>query len=151
MILERLLGDVTPAVAGVLERALEGRELESSEAETLLTTAGADLHALLRAADLARSEDKGDDISYVVCRNVNFTNVCYVGCSFCGFSRHKDEEDAYDHPMQVMIEKAREAIARGATEVCIQGGIHPNKDHTHYREILEALKAEFPDIHIHAF
>jgi len=86
-----------------------------------------------------------------VCRNINFTNVCYVGCSFCGFARHKDEDEAYDHPMSVMVEKARDAIARGATEVCIQGGIHPNKDHTHYREILLALKAEFPKLHIHAF
>ena len=96
-------------------------------------------------------EDVGDDVTFVVCRNINFTNVCYVGCSFCGFSRHKDEADAYDHPMEVLLEKCRDAVARGATEVCIQGGIHPNKDHTHYREILEAIKAEFPDLHIHAF
>jgi FO synthase len=74
-----------------------------------------------------------------------------VGCSFCGFSRHKDDADAYDHPMEVLLGKARDAVARGATEVCIQGGIHPGKDHTHYREILEAIKAEFPDLHIHAF
>ena len=151
MILERLLGDVTPEVVRILERALEGRELATTEAETLLRAEGGDFHALLRAADIARGEDVGDDISFVVCRNINFTNVCYVGCSFCGFARHKDEGEAYDHPMSVMVDKARDAIARGATEVCIQGGIHPNKDHTHYREILLALKAEFPKLHIHAF
>ena len=151
MILERLLGGVSPEVGRTLERALEGRELASSEAETLLGAEGGDFHALLRAADIARVEDVGDDISFVICRNINFTNVCYVGCSFCGFARHKDEEEAFDHPMAVMIDKARDAVARGATEVCIQGGIHPNKNHTHYREILLTLKAEFPKLHIHAF
>jgi len=87
----------------------------------------------------------------VICRNINFTNVCYVGCTFCGFARHKDEAEAYDHPMQVLLAKAGDAVARGATEVCIQGGIHPGKDHTHYREILVTLKREFPALHIHAF
>ena len=151
MILERLLSDGTPEVMRVLERALEGSELDASDAETLQGATGADLHALLRAADVARAEDKGADVSYVVCRNINFTNICYVGCSFCGFSRHKDEDDAYDHPMESLVAKARNAITRGATEVCIQGGIHPNKDHTHYRKILTALKDAFPDLHIHAF
>lgn len=82
---------------------------------------------------------------------MNFTNVCYVGCTYCGFARHKDDVDAYDHPMQVLVEKGRDAVARGATEFCIQGGIHPGKDHRHYHEILLALKAAFPDVHIHAF
>jgi 7,8-didemethyl-8-hydroxy-5-deazariboflavin synthase CofH subunit len=74
-----------------------------------------------------------------------------VGCTFCGFSRHEDETDAYDHPMEKLVAKARDAVARGATEVCIQGGIHPRKDHTHYRDILVALKRELPKLHIHAF
>ena len=88
----------------------------------------------------------------MVCRNINFTNVCYVGCSFCGFARHKDDPvDAYDHPMEVILEKCGDAIARGASEVCIQGGIHPNKDHTHYHEILTSIKAAFPKLHIHAY
>jgi FO synthase len=151
MTLERLFADVSSDVARILERALEGRELREGEAVRLLEAQGADLVALMRAADVARSDDVGDDVTFVVNRNMNFTNVCYVGCSFCGFSRHKDDADAYDHPMEVLLEKARNAVSRGATEFCIQGGIHPNKDHTHYREILEALKAEFPDIHIHAF
>jgi FO synthase len=151
MSLERLLADVAPRVAGILDSALDGRELGIEEAETLLGTTGPDLHACLRAADLARREDRGDDVSFVVNRNINFTNVCYVGCSFCGFSRHKDDPDAYDHPMEVMLAKAKDAVARGATELCIQGGIHPNKDHTHYHEILTTLKGAFPDLHIHAF
>ncbi len=151
MSLERLLGGIDDQVARILDAALDGRELSPADAERLLQAEGADFHALVRAADLARADDVGDDVTYVVNRNINFTNVCYVGCSFCGFSRHKDDADAYDHPMEILLEKAGNAVARGATEVCIQGGIHPNKDHTHYREILETLKAAFPDVHIHAF
>jgi len=148
---EKLFADVSHEVAGLLDGVLCGKELTVDGAERLLQAQGADFHALLRAGDVARAEDKGDDATYVVCRNMNFTNVCYVGCSFCGFARHSDEADAYDHPMDALVAKAGEAIARGATEVCIQGGIHPGKDHTHYHEILTSLKAVYPDLHIHAF
>jgi FO synthase len=151
MTLERLFSDVSPDVARILDAALDGRELATGDAAVLLQARGADLYALMRAADVARREDRGDDVSFVINRNINFTNVCYVGCSFCGFSRHKDDEDMFDHGMDVLVEKTREAVARGATEVCIQGGIHPNKDHTHYREMLVAVKREFPGIHIHAY
>ncbi len=151
MTLERLLSGVNPQVASILDAALSGRELSPPQAVRLLDAQGADLFALMRAADVARREDKGDDVTFVINRNMNFTNVCYVGCSFCGFSRHKDDADAYDHPMEVLIGKGRDAVARGATEFCIPGGIHPNKDHTHYREILIELKREFPNVHIHAF
>jgi len=151
MILERLFSDVSPEVARILDAALDGRELTTGDAAVLLRAEGADLYALMRAADVARREDKGDDVSFVINRNINFTNVCYVGCSFCGFSRHKDDVDMFDHGFDVLVEKARDAVARGATEVCIQGGIHPNKDHTHYREMLVAVKREFPHLHIHAY
>jgi 7,8-didemethyl-8-hydroxy-5-deazariboflavin synthase CofH subunit len=149
--IERLLARTSPGVAAVLDRALEGRELGLADAVALLGVQGTDLHALIQTADAARALDNGDDVSFVICRNINFTNVCYVGCTFCGFSRHEDEADAYDHPMEKLVAKARDAVARGATEVCIQGGIHPRKDHTHYRDILVALKREFPKLHIHAF
>jgi len=149
--LERLLGGVSPEVGRILEAALEKRELRERDASVLLATEGVDFFALLRAADIARSEDNGDDVSFVVTRNINFTNVCYVGCTFCGFARHRDESDAYDHPLEVLLEKARDAVARGATELCIQGGIHPNKDHNHYRNILLAIKRELPELHLHAF
>jgi FO synthase len=151
MSLERLLADVTPALAAVLDRALDGRELSADDAERLLHAQGADLHALARAADLARREDVSDDVSFVVCRNINFTNVCYVGCSFCGFARHRDEPDAHDHSIDAILAKCRDAVARGATEVCIQAGIDPRKDHRHYEAILRAIKAGFPALHIHAF
>lgn len=149
--LERLLADVSPEVARALDAALDGKELTAKDAAVLLGAEGADLFALQRAADLARAKDNGDDVSFVVARNINFTNVCYVGCSFCGFARHRDDEDAHDHSMETILGKARDAVARGATEVCIQAGIDPRKDHHHYRNILLALKAELPDLHIHAY
>jgi FO synthase len=148
--LERLLADVDPSVARSLDAALSGRELCLDDAVRLLEARGPDLHALLRAADLARAEDKGDDVSYVICRNINFTNVCYVGCTFCGFARHRDEDDAYDHGLETIFAKARDAVARGATELCIQGGIDPKKDHTYYHGLVSALKREFPALHLHA-
>ena len=151
MSLDRLLGDISKPVAAVLDRALADRELSVDDATVLLGAQGPDLVATMMAADVARRADKGDLVTYVVCRNMNFTNVCYVGCTYCGFSRHKDDADAYDHPMEKLVEKGRDAVARGATEFCIQGGIHPNKDHRHYHEILTTLKAAFPDVHIHAF
>jgi 7,8-didemethyl-8-hydroxy-5-deazariboflavin synthase CofH subunit len=150
--LSRLNANVNPRIASILDDALAGREMSVEDATLLLGAQGADFHLLLRAADWAREQDCGEDVSYVVCRNINFTNVCYVGCSFCGFARHKDDvSDAYDHPMQVILDKCKDAIARGASEVCIQGGIHPNKDHTHYHEILTSIRGAFPDLHIHAF
>jgi 7,8-didemethyl-8-hydroxy-5-deazariboflavin synthase CofH subunit len=151
MSLDRLLSGISKPVADVLDRALADRELEVDDATLLLAAQGTDLLALMSAADHARRADRGDVVTYVVCRNMNFTNVCYVGCTYCGFSRHKDDADAYDHPMEKLVEKGRDAVARGATEFCIQGGIHPAKDHTHYHEILTTLKREFPDVHIHAF
>ena len=149
--LERLLSKVDPEVARILDGALDGVTLGVDDADRLLRTQGVDFHALLRTADVAREADCGDIVSYVVNRNVNFTNICYVGCSFCGFSRHKEDADAYDRPMEELLARASDAVARGATEMCIQGGIHPNKDHTHYHEILVALKQAFPTLHLHAF
>ncbi|NNL84995.1 MAG: 5-amino-6-(D-ribitylamino)uracil--L-tyrosine 4-hydroxyphenyl transferase CofH [Myxococcales bacterium] len=150
--LEKLVNAVSPDVRRLLDGALEGRELTEADAVRLLGAHGADFHALIAAADLARREDNGDDVSYVVCRNINFTNVCYVGCSFCGFARHKDDKDeAFDRSHDEILGKCEDAIARGATEVCIQGGIDPKKTHHDYRNILVTLKEALPDLHIHAF
>ncbi len=141
----------SPEVGRILERALVGRTLGVEEAERLLRARGSDFHALLRAADVAREEDCGPDVSFVVNRNINFTNVCYVGCTYCGFSRHEADGDAYDRSLEEILDRCRDAVERGATEVCIQGGIHPRKDHRHYREILEAIHGAFPELHIHAY
>jgi len=148
---ERMMEDVNPRVAEVLSASLDGKEMSESDAAMLLAAEGADLHALLWAADRARKEDAGDDVTYVVCRNVNFTNVCYVGCSFCGFARHKHQPEAYDHGIEVVLEKCADAVARGATEICMQGGIHPQKNHEDYRRVVLAIKNAFPQLHLHAF
>ncbi len=149
-LLDHLLRDTTGPVRRVFEKSLEGRELDVADAEILLDVGGRDLQVLCVIADLARADDVGDDVSYVVNRNINFTNVCYVGCSFCGFSRHKHEEDAYDRSLDDVLARASEAWDLGASEVCIQGGIHPNKDGFWYRDMIRALKMALPDMHIHA-
>jgi FO synthase len=147
---ERLFRQVSSPVRAVLEKSLEGRELERADAELLLSVHGRELLALCMVADLLREEDVGDEVSYVVNRNINFTNVCYVGCTFCGFSRHKHEADAYDRGIDDILARCHDAVSRGASEVCIQGGIHPAKDGFWYLEIVEAIKRELPDLHIHA-
>ncbi len=149
--LSDLLGGTSPGVRGVLEGTLEGRELTRTDAVTLLKAQGRDLWVLCMVADALREQDVGDEVSYVVNRNINSTNICYVGCTFCGFSRHKHDEDAYDRGLDDVVWRAKDAWERGASEVCIQGGIHPNKDGFWYRDIVRAIKAELPEMHIHAF
>ncbi len=105
----------------------------------------------MKCADLARAEDVGDEVTYVVNRNINFTNICFVGCQFCGFKRQRWEADAYDHDDDVVLAKVADAVARGATEVCMQGGINPEMPDFKYRDVLVAIKSKFPDIHVHAF
>jgi FO synthase len=100
---------------------------------------------------LARAEDVGDEVTYVVNRNINFTNICFVGCQFCGFKRQKWEDDAYDHSDETILAKVADAVARGATEVCMQGGINPDMPAFKYRDLLVAIKSHFPEIHMHAF
>ena len=151
MMFEPMMKTVDAEVARTLEACLEGRELSEADAQRLLVAEGGDLHALMWTADTVRREDVGDDVTYVVCRNVNFTNICYVGCSFCGFARHKHQSDAYDHDMTTVLDKCAEAIERGATEICMQGGIHPQKNHEDYRRVVLAIKERFPDLHLHAF
>jgi 7,8-didemethyl-8-hydroxy-5-deazariboflavin synthase CofH subunit len=131
--------------------ALAGQELTPEEGLLLYTAQGDDLRATMKCADLARAEDVGDEVTYVVNRNINFTNICFVGCQFCGFKRQKWESDAYDHSDQTILAKVRDAVARGATEVCMQGGINPDMPPFKYRDLLVTIKSEFPEIHIHAF
>ena len=122
-ILDRLFSDVSPNVARILDAALSGGELGTDDAAVLLKADGIDLYALMRAADFARREDNGDDVSFVITRNINFTNVCYVGCSFCGFSRHKDDADMYDHDMEKLVAKARRCAEQLGLEfeICFTG------------------------------
>jgi FO synthase len=149
--LARVLARARPAVCAILERALDRRELSVEDGETLLGLEDDDLTALVRTADTVRAEDVGDEVTYVVNRNINFTNVCFVNCQFCAFKRQRWEDDAYTHGVDVVLGKVEEAIARGATEVCMQGGINPEMGAFAYRDTLIAIKTRFPQIHVHAF
>jgi len=141
----------TPATAALLEAALARRELSVADCETLLGATGDDLRALVRTADTIRAADVGDEVTYVVNRNINFTNVCFVNCQFCAFKRQRWESDAYTHGLDVVLGKVDEAIERGATEVCMQGGINPDMEPFTYRDILVAIKERHPRLHVHAF
>ena len=115
------------------------------------TSEGDDLLGLLVAANLLRAELAGNLVTYVVNRNINFTNICFVGCKFCAFSRGPRESDTYFLTLDQMAQKAIEAWQLGATEVCIQGGLPHDLPKFHYRDILRAIKNAVPRMHIHAF
>ena len=148
---QQALSQATPATARVLETGLEGRELDFAAGLTLATVRGADLLALVKVADERRRRKIGERITYVVNRNLNFTNICIVGCGFCGFSRGPKAKDAYFHSTETLLAKAREGVALGATEVCIQGGLPRDLEGKYYAELLRAIHAELPDLHLHAY
>jgi FO synthase len=145
------LARATPAFRAVLDGALAGRELSVEDGLRCLTAEDDDALALIAVADAIRATDVGDDVTYVVNRNVNFTNVCFVGCRFCAFKRQRWEADAYTIPIESVLVKVQEAVDRGATEICMQGGINPEMPPFTYRDILAAIKQAFPAIHMHAF
>ncbi|MGH7917847.1 MAG: 5-amino-6-(D-ribitylamino)uracil--L-tyrosine 4-hydroxyphenyl transferase CofH [Candidatus Binataceae bacterium] len=149
--LAALMDGASNDVRAALGKSLNRRELTADEGLLLYTATGADLRAMIKCADLARAEDVGDDVTYVVNRNINFTNICFVGCQFCGFKRQKWESDAYDHSDETILAKVADAVARGATEVCMQGGINPDMPAFKYRDLLHLIKTHFPEIHMHAF
>jgi FO synthase len=125
--------------------------LTDDQAVALLSADGPDLEALARLADALRREVIGDDVTYVVTRNINFTNVCYTGCRFCAFAQRRTDADAYTLSLQQIGDRAAEAWDAGATEVCMQGGIHPDLPGTAYFEIASEVKRRCPDLHVHAF
>jgi FO synthase len=130
---------------------MDGAGLTFGQGLKLATAGGPALEALLAVADQLRRETVGDTITYVVNRNINFTNVCFVGCSFCGFGRGPGAADAYSLSFEEMAHRAREAWDRGATEVCIQGGLPRDLDGFYYRDLLRAIKRAIPEMHVHAF
>jgi FO synthase len=145
------LAAASPGIRSILENALEDRELTFEQGMELLATRGTDLCALLRTADELRRRDNGSVVTYVVNRNINFTNVCFVGCQFCAFARHRKDSDARTDTIEEVLAKVQDAVDRGATEICMQGGINPELDDFVYRDLLVAIKRRFPAIHIHAF
>jgi FO synthase len=150
--------EIAPRASGpcrsALERVLEaqdGRVLSRDQCVTLAHAEGDDLLALLVAADSLRRELTGNIVTYVVNRNINFTNVCFIGCKFCAFSRGPRESDSYFRTLEEIAQKAVEASQLGATEVCIQGGLPHGLPPFYYRDILRAVKSAVPGMHIHAF
>jgi 7,8-didemethyl-8-hydroxy-5-deazariboflavin synthase CofH subunit len=140
-----------PHVRECLDDARQGAELSFDQAMLLATAEGPGLEALIATANALRQESVGDTITYVVNRNINFTNVCFVGCSFCGFARGPGAPDAYSLSADGVVAKARDAWDQGATEVCIQGGLPRDLDGFFYRDILRAIKHAIPEMHVHAF
>ena len=149
--LETLLAKIDLQFARTLERSLAGRELDFDEGMLLASAAGPELEALVLAADRVRQHRVGDAVTYVVNRNINFTNICFIGCRFCAFSRAPREADAYFHSFEEIQRRAVEAWERGAREVCVQGGLPRGLDPFYYRDLLRAIKQATPDMHIHAF
>ncbi|HEX2075636.1 MAG TPA: bifunctional FO biosynthesis protein CofGH, partial [Geodermatophilus sp.] len=141
-----------PAVRAALRHA-EAAPAGLSDAEylALLGADGPDLTALMALADAVRRDTVGDDVTYVVNRNINFTNVCYTGCRFCAFAQRRTDADAYTLSMQQVGDRVDEAWAAGATEICMQGGIHPDLPGTAYLDLAREVKRRQPGIHLHAF
>jgi FO synthase len=145
----RLSSDITAAL-----RSAEAHPsgLSTEHAVTLMTAEeGPALDAVIQLADQLRKEAVGDDVTYVVNRNINFTNICYTGCRFCAFAQRKTDADAYSLSLEEIANRARIAVSVGATEVCMQGGIDPELPGTAYFDIAAAVKSAEPSLHVHAF
>ncbi len=138
-------------VRRILGRALDGSELTVDEGIRLTEVQGRELHALTLVADEMRRRQAGDVVTYVVNRNINFTNVCIKHCTFCAFSRDHREEEGYFLPLDEVVRRAVEAWDMGATEVCIQAGLPPKLDGSYYVDLCRAIKAAVPEMHLHAF
>ena len=146
---------VSPDLETILDAAAEGEDLTEDDVVRLFQARGEDFGAVTRAADALRAAVNGDTVSFVVNRNINYTNICYFKCQFCAFSKGKLSENLrgrpYDLSHDEIQRRTREAWARGGTEVCMQGGIHPEYTGRTYIQILEAVKAAVPEMHVHAF
>jgi FO synthase subunit 2 len=147
----RLFGGIAPTVQAPLSRALDGAEVTVEDALILATVSGRELAALAAVADELRRRQAGDLVTYVVNRNINFTNVCIKHCTFCAFSRDHREEEGYLLPVAEIVRRAREAQELGATEVCIQAGLPPKLDGRFYIDLCRTIHNALPDLHIHAF
>jgi FO synthase len=145
------LDRVAPDVRAILERCLGGGEPSVAEGLRLCAVTGRELHALLAVADELRRQQVGDEVRYVVNRNINFTNVCVKACRFCAFSRTQRSEEGYFLDVEEIVRRALEAQALGATEVCLQAGLPPGMDGRFYVELVRALKRAAPALDLHAF
>jgi FO synthase subunit 2 len=141
----------------ILDRALMGYDLSSEQGLVLLQQSDASSIAAIRAtADKLRYRQAGDTVTYVINRNINFTNICEQHCSFCAFRRDAGDEGAYWLDWTTILEKTKDAVKRGATEICMQGGLNPaaqinGKSLSYYLKLVKTIKQEFPHLHLHAF
>ena len=146
---------VDGGITGIVERATSGERLAPNDIVRLFTARDADYRYVTQAADALRRAVSGDVVRYIVNRNINYTNICYFRCKFCAFSKGRTHEDLRGSPYDLTVEeitrRSIEAWDRGATEVCLQGGIHPDYTGATYEAICQAIKAVVPEMHIHAF
>src|SRR5438132_2816101 len=151
MTLDSILKNLDPVISNTLDRALSNKQISVDQATELLDADGTEMTMILIVADELRRRTVGENVTYVVNRNINFTNVCIKRCGFCAFSRGYREEQGYFLPIEELVRRAREAWEVGATEVCIQAGLPPKMDGNLYLDVCRAIKAELPDMHIHGF
>ena len=145
------LQSCSPKVRSILEDCLSGAALSCNDARSLFECRGDDLRALCQSADLLRQAQAGDTVTYVLNRNINFTNVCIKTCQFCAFARGIRSEEGYFLSTDEILQKAAQAHQLGATELCLQAGLAPLSNPWFYLELCEALSDQFPDLHLHAF
>ncbi len=149
---ESILKNADPVIVSILDKALQDKEITVKEGTDLLGIKKSnELNLLTAVADHLRYKNVGDVVTYVINRNINFTNVCIKGCGFCAFSRDFRQDEGYMLPTEEIVRRAREARKYGATEVCIQAGLAPKMDGYLYVDLCKKIKKEVPDIHIHAF
>jgi len=149
--IDSLFRNADPVIVEILNNALSEKEISAREGLELYKTNGIDFHLVGLVADELRKRRVGNIVSYVVNRNINFTNVCIKQCGFCAFSRDFREEEGYFLPTEEIVRRAKEAHELGATEVCIQAGLPPDMEGDLYEKICREIKKEIPEIHIHGF
>lgn len=149
--LESMLKEIDPVVSDILSQSLDSKNISTKQAVQLFNTKGTEMIMTAMVADLLRRRSVGDKVTYVINRNINFTNVCIKRCGFCAYSRDFRNEESYFLPISEVVRRSKEAWQLGATEVCIQAGLPPGMDGFLYVDICKAIKKELPNIHIHAF
>ena len=148
---ESMLKEIDPVVSDILNQSLDSKNISIEEAVKLFHTKGTEMIMTTMVADMLRRTKVGDKVTYVINRNINFTNVCIKRCGFCAYSRDFRNDEGYFLPISEVVRRAEEASKLGATEICIQAGLPPQMDGLLYVDICKAIKKELPDIHIHAF
>src|SRR5918994_1793514 len=148
---DHILKYIDPIISSIINKVMEGNNISESETLELFNSRGLELNLIVTVANYLCKRKKGDLVTYVINRNINFTNVCIKRCGFCAFSRDFREEEGYYLPIEEIIRRAKEAEKLGATEICIQAGLPPKMDGYLYIDICKAINKELPNLHIHAF